>query len=67
MVSLKLHKDGGRNPHLEYKPVYSKITDIVEAEYSDNIITENVWAQCEKIFNQVQLADDNFKHNSDRV
>ena len=44
-----------------------KFTDGVEAEYSDNIIAENVWAHCENVVNQFQPADDNFKHNSDRV
>ena len=44
-----------------------KFTDGVEAEYSDSIIAENVWAQCENVVNQVQLAEDNFKHNSDRI
>ena len=44
-----------------------KFTDGVEAEYSDNIISENVWAHCENVVNQVQLAEDNFKHNSDRI
>ena len=44
-----------------------KFTDGVEAEYSDNIIAENVWAHCENVVNQVQLAEDNFKHNSDII
>ena len=43
-----------------------KFTNGVEAEYSDNIISENVWANCENVVNQVQLTKDNFKHNSDR-
>ena len=44
-----------------------KFTNGVEAEYSDNIIAENVWAHCENVVNQVQLTKDNFKHKSDRV
>ena len=44
-----------------------KFTDGVEAEYSANIIEENVWAHYENIFNQVQLTKDDFKHKSDRV
>ena len=44
-----------------------KFTDGVEAEYSENIIAENVWEHCENIFNQVQLTKDNFKHKSDRI
>ena len=44
-----------------------KFTEGVEAEYSENIIAENVWANCENIVNQVQLVEDNFKHKSDRV
>ena len=44
-----------------------KFTDGVEADYSDNIIAEIVWANCENVVNQVQLAKDNFKHKSDRV
>ena len=44
-----------------------KFTDGVEAKYSDNIIAENVWAHCENVVNQVQLAEDNFKHNSDII
>ena len=44
-----------------------KFTDSVEAKYSGNIIAEKVWAHCENVVNQVQLAEDNFKHNSDRI
>ena len=44
-----------------------KFIDGVEAEYSANIIAENVWAHCENIVNQVQLPKDNFKRKSDRV
>ena len=44
-----------------------KVKKGVEAEYSDNIIAENVWANCENVVNQVQLTKDNFKHKSDRV
>ena len=44
-----------------------KFIDGVEAEYSANIIVENVWAHCENIVNQVQLVEDNFKHDSDRI
>ena len=44
-----------------------KFTDGMEAEYSANIIAENMWAQCENFVNQVQLTKDNFKHNLDRV
>ena len=39
----------------------------VEAEYSANIIVENMWAQCDNIFNQVHLTEDNLKHKSDRM
>ena len=44
-----------------------KFTDIMEAEYSANIIAENMWAQCDNVFIQVQLTGDNFKHRSDRI
>ena len=44
-----------------------KFADVVEAEYSANIIAENLWSHCENIVNQVQLVEDNFKHKSDRV
>ena len=44
-----------------------KFTDGVEAEYSANIIAENVWAHCENVVNQVELTKYNFKHKSDRV
>ena len=38
-----------------------KFADVMEAEYSANIISENMWAQCENVVNQVQLKEDNFK------
>ena len=38
-----------------------KFTDVMEAEYSTNIIAENVWENCENVVNQVQLKKDNFK------
>ena len=44
-----------------------KFTNGVEAEYSNNSIAENVLAHCENVVNQVQLAEDNFKHKSDRI
>ena len=44
-----------------------KFTDVMEAEYSANIIAENMWAQCENIVNQVQLKEDNFKFRYDRI
>ena len=44
-----------------------KFTNGVEAEYSDNMIAENVWENCENVVNQVKLKKDNFKHKSDRV
>ena len=37
-----------------------KFTDVMEAEYSANIIAENMWARCENVVNQVQLKEDNF-------
>ena len=44
-----------------------KFTDVTEAEYSANIIAENMWAQCDNVFNQVQLTEDNFKRRYDRI
>ena len=44
-----------------------KFADIMEAEYSANIIAENMWAQCDNVVNQVQLTKYNFKHNSDII
>ena len=44
-----------------------KFTDVMEAEYSANIMAENMWAQCENIVNQVQLKEDNFKCRSDII
>ena len=44
-----------------------KFTDGMEAEYSDNIIAENVWAQCENVVNQVQLKEDNLKCRYERI
>ena len=38
-----------------------KFTDITEAEYSANIIAENMWEQCDNVVNQVQLTEDVFK------
>ena len=38
-----------------------KFLDVMEAEYSANIIAENMWAQCENVVNQVQPKEDNFK------
>ena len=37
-----------------------KFTDNVEAEYSSNIIAENMWEQCDNVVNQVQLTEGNF-------
>ena len=44
-----------------------KFTDVMEAEYSANIIAENMSAQCENVVNQVQLKEDNFKRRYDRI
>ena len=44
-----------------------KFTDVMEAEYSANIIAENMWAQCENVVNQVQLKEDNFKQRYYRI
>ena len=44
-----------------------KFTDDMEAEYSANVIAENMWAQCENVVNQVQLNEDNFKRRYDRI
>ena len=44
-----------------------KFTAGVEVEYSDNIIAENMWAQCDNVVNQVQLTENNLKHKSDRI
>ena len=44
-----------------------KFTDSVEDEYSLNSIAENTWAQCENVFNQVQLTENNFKQKSDII
>ena len=44
-----------------------KFTDVMEAEYSANIIAENMWAQSENVVNQVQLKEDNFKRRYDRI
>ena len=44
-----------------------KFTDVLEAEYSANVIAENMWAQCENVVNQVQLNEDNFKRRYDRI
>ena len=41
-----------------------KFTDVTEAEYSANIIAENMWAQCDNVVNQVQLMVDILKHRS---
>ena len=50
------------------KSLYTvKFTDVMEAEYSANIIAENMWAQCENIVNQVQLTEDHFKRRYDRL
>ena len=38
-----------------------KFTNFTEDEYPDNIIAENMWAQCENVVNQVQLTEDIFK------
>ena len=44
-----------------------KFVDGVEAKYSANIISETMWSQCDNVVNQVQLKEDNFKHNSNRI
>ena len=44
-----------------------KFLDVMEAEYSANIIAENMWAQCENIVNQVQLKEDHLKRRSDII
>ena len=44
-----------------------KFTDVMEAEYSANVIAENMWAQCQNVVNQVQLNEDNFKKRYDRI
>ena len=44
-----------------------KFTEVMEAEYSSNIIAENMWAQCDNVVNQVQLTEDNLKHRSERI
>ena len=44
-----------------------KFTDVMEAEYSANIIAVNMWAQCENVVNQVQLKEDNFKRRYERI
>ena len=41
-----------------------KFTDVTEAEYSANIIAENMWEQYDNVVNQVQLMEDFFKHRS---
>ena len=38
-----------------------KFTDITEAEYSANIIAENMWEQCDNVVDQVQLTEDVFQ------
>ena len=44
-----------------------KFSDGVEAEYSENIIAENMWSQCDNVVNQLQLLEDNLEHKSDRI
>ena len=44
-----------------------KFTDVMETEYSANIIAEHMWAQCENVVNQVQLTEDHFKLRYDRI
>ena len=44
-----------------------KFTGDMEAEYSTNMIAENMWAQCENVVNQVQLKGDNFKFRYDII
>ena len=44
-----------------------KFTEVMEAEYSANIIAENMWAQCENVVNEVQLKEDNFKRRYYRI
>ena len=40
-----------------------KFTDGVEVKYSANIIAENMRTQYENGVRQLQLMEDNFKHN----
>ena len=44
-----------------------KFTDVMEADYSANIIAKKMWAQCENVVNQLQLKKDNFKRRYDRI
>ena len=44
-----------------------KFTVFMEAEYSANIIAENMQEQCDNVFNQVQLMEDHLKQKLDRI
>ena len=44
-----------------------KFIDGVEAEYSANIIAENMWSYCENFVNQVQLTEEYFTHRPDII
>ena len=50
------------------KSLYTfKFADDVEAEYSANIIADNIWAQWDNDVSQLHLMGDHLKHKSDRI